>query len=129
MKMISALLLAALLTGIGCGYGSTATTPATAGAMPAIAQLAPNSAPAGSAGLTLTVNGSNFSTTAVVNWNGTALTTTYVTGSQLTAAVPTAALATAATVPVTVTNPATMGGVYGGGTLAENSNSTSFTIQ
>jgi hypothetical protein len=52
-----------------------------------------------------------------------------VTGSQLTAAVPTAALATAATVPVTVTNPATMGGAYGGGTLAENSNSMSFTIQ
>ena len=53
MKMISALLFAALLTGIGCGYGSTANTPATAGAMPAIAQLAPNSAPAGSAGLTI----------------------------------------------------------------------------
>src|ERR1700680_1130620 len=96
MKMISALLFAALLTGIGCGYGSTANTPAMAGAMPAIAQLAPNSAPAGSGGLTLTVNGSNFSPNAVVNFNSTALTTSYVTGNQLTAAVPNSALATAA---------------------------------
>ena len=129
MKMISALLFAALLTGTGCGYGSTANTPAMAGAIPAIAQLAPNSAPAGSAGLTLTVNGSNFSTTAVVNWNSTVLTTTYVTASQLTAAVPSSALATAASVPVTVTNPAVSGGIYGGGTLAESSNSMAFTIQ
>jgi hypothetical protein len=127
--MISALLFAALLTGIGCGYGSTANTPAKAGAMPAIAQLAPNQAPAGSGGLTLTVNGTNFSTNAVVNFNNMALTTTYVTGSQLTAAVPNSALATAASVRVTVTNPALSGGIYGGGTLAETSNSMSFTIQ
>jgi hypothetical protein len=79
--------------------------------------------------LTLTVNGTNFSTNAVVNFNNMALTTTYVTGSQLTAAVPNSALATAASVRVTVTNPALSGGIYGGGTLAETSNSMSFTIQ
>ena len=128
MKTISILLLAALIASTGCGYGSQATTAPTAGAMPAITQLAPNSASAGAAAFMMTVNGSNFSTSAVVNWNSTALTTTYVTASQVMAAVPGSSLATAGTVPVTVTNPAVSGGTYGGGTLAETSNSMSFTI-
>jgi hypothetical protein len=114
---------------LACGYSSK-TTPPVAGNMPAIAQLAPASTAAGSAAFTMTVNGSKFNTNAVVNWNGAAQTTTYVSASQVTAAIPASAIATAGTVPVTVTNPGTPGtGMYGsGGTLPETSNSMTFTI-
>jgi hypothetical protein len=38
-------------------------------------------------------------------------------------------IATAGTVSVTVTNPGTPGGQYGGGTMAETSNIMTFTIK
>jgi len=125
------LLVALLAFSLACGYSSQ-TTPPVAGTVPAISQLAPDSATSGGAAFMLTVNGSNFSTKAVVNWNGTAQTanTTYVSGSQLTVAIPASAITTAGTVQVTVTNPATQGtGIYGsGGTLAETSSVVDFTI-
>jgi hypothetical protein len=100
--------------------------------MPAIAELSPDSATAGGAGFMLTVNGSNFGTKAIVNWNGTAQTanTTYVSGNQLTVAVPASLIEATGTVSISVTNPATAGtGTYGsGGTLAETSTSVNFTI-
>jgi hypothetical protein len=92
----------------------------------------PNSVNAGAQGFTLTVNGNNFNTNAVVNWGSAQQATTYVTGKQLTTAIPAAAVATAGTVAVTVTNPgsSTPGGPYGGGsnTPSETSSSLTFTI-
>jgi hypothetical protein len=131
-KTVNAALLSMLIVlTLACGYSSN-TTPPVAGTTPNIAQLNPDDATAGAAAFTLTVNGSNFSSKAVVNWNGTAQTsnTVYVSGNQLTVAVPASAIATSGTVQVTVTNPATPGtGQYGsGGTLAETSNAMSFTI-
>ena len=122
-------LVALLALGLACGYGSK-NYPAVAGTVPAIAQLIPDSATSGGEAFTLTVNGSNFAAKAVVNWNGMAQTTTYVSANQLTVAVPASAIATAGTVTVTVTNPATPGtGQYGsGGTLAETSQPVDFTI-
>ena len=73
-------------------------------APPVISSLSPNSAIAGSAAFTLTVNGSNFAGGATVQWNGTALTTTVVSSTQLTAAVPAALIANAATINVTVSS-------------------------
>lgn len=78
--------------------------------MPTISSLAPSTALAGSTAFTLTVNGTGFVSSSVVNFNGTALTTTYVSATQLTAAVPAAALATAGAYNVTVTSPAPGGG-------------------
>ena len=125
------LLAMLLMLTLACGYGSQNYAP-VAGTIPAITQLMPNDATAGGAAFTLTVNGNNFSTKAVVNWNGTAQTTntTYVSASQLTLAVPAASIANAGTVQVTVTNPGTQGtGVYGsGGTLSETSSAMEFTI-
>ena len=72
--------------------------------------LVPASTAPGGAGFTLTVNGTGFVSGATVNWNGTALTTTLVSNSQLTAAVPSPNIATARTASVTVTNPAPGGG-------------------
>jgi hypothetical protein len=132
MKTVNTLLLGTLIAiTLACGY-SAKTTPPTAGSVPAIAQLSPNSTTAGGAAFTLIVNGSNFGTKSVVNWNGTAQSanTTFVTGSQLMVAIPTSMIATSGTIQVTVTNPGTPGtGMYGsGGTLAETSSPMSFTI-
>jgi hypothetical protein len=132
MKTVNTLLLGTLIAiTLACGY-SAKTTPPTAGSVPAIAQLSPNSTTAGGAAFTLIVNGSNFGTKSVVNWNGTAQSanTTFVTSSQLMVAIPTSMIATSGTVQVTVTNPGTPGtGMYGsGGTLAETSSPMNFTI-
>ena len=131
MKLTKIVILAALLAaGVACGYSSKAAAPAVAGTMPAIAELAPGSMNAGSPAFVLTVNGSNFNSNASINWNGTAQTTTFVSGNQVMTKIPASAVATAGTVPVTVTNPGTAGtGPYGGGgTLAETSAPTNFTI-
>lgn len=132
MKIIKILNLAALLgAGLACGgYNSKSTTPPVAGTMPAIAQLAPSSMNAGSPAFVLTVNGTNFNSNASVNWNGTAQTTTFVSGNQVMTKIPASSVATAGTVAVTVTNPGTTGtGMYGsGGTLAETSAPMNFTI-
>jgi hypothetical protein len=70
---------------------------------PTLTNLSPAWATAGWAAFALTVNGSNFDSSAVVNWNSNALTTTYVSASQLTAAVPANLIATAGTASVAVT--------------------------
>ena len=71
-----------------------------------LTSISPNSAPAGSAALTLTVNGSGFfNGLTVVTWNGANLVTTFVSSTQLTAAVPASLLATAGTATVNVDNP------------------------
>ena len=129
MKIAKTALLAVLLTaGLACGYSSKATTPATAGAMPNITALSPNSANSPGAAFVLTVNGNNFNTNATISWNAVAQATSYVSGSQLTATIPAPDVAAPGTAAVTVTNPAVAGGKYGGGTLAETSNSMTFTI-
>ncbi len=71
---------------------------------PALTSLSPDSAVVGGAAFTLTVTGTNFTSDAVVNWNGTALTTTYVSGTTLTASVSASNIATAGTASVTVSN-------------------------
>jgi hypothetical protein len=68
--------------------------------LPTITSLSSTSILQGSAAFTLTVNGSNFlsgSLATVVKWNSTALTTTYVSSTKVTAAVPVSLLATAGT--------------------------------
>ncbi len=88
--------------------------------VPVIGQpLVPKAAPAGTAGLTLTVNGSQFVPSSIVNWNGNALATTYVSPIQLTAVVPASDLSAEAAAAVTVINPGP-----GGGT----SNTSSFSV-
>src|SRR5882724_4686220 len=77
---------------------------------PTITTISPNSADTGGAAFTLTVNGSNFLTGSVVNFAGVARATTFVSPSQLTAAIPAAAITTARIAAVTVTNPAPSGG-------------------
>lgn len=129
MKIAKIVFLATLLAaGMACGYSSKATTPPAAGTTPTIAALAPGNMNAGSPAFVLTVNGTNFNNNASINWNSTAQPTTFVSGNQVMAKIPSTAVSTAGTVTVTVTNPGTSGGIYGGGTSAETSNAMTFTI-
>jgi len=128
MKTISVLVLTLLCS--GCGYKAPMAASQQPGVVPVIMQLSPNTANSGDPGFTLTVNGSTFNQDAVINWNGSHQTTTYVTGSQLTTAIPASAIATPGTVAVTVTNPGhAAGGIYGaGGTASETSSPMTFAI-
>ena len=121
-------LVGLLAVGLACGYSKHSTTPPAPGSMPNISALAPNNTNAGSASFVMTVNGTNFNSNAAINWNGAAQTTSFVSANQLTATIPAASVATAGMVTVTVTNPGTPGGIYGGGTSAETSNGMTFTI-
>ncbi len=106
----------------GCGGASTGSPSGsnpTPNPTPTIASISPNSAVAGGAAFTLTINGTNFVAASMVNFGGAAPTTTFVSATQLTAAIPAAAIASAGTAAVTVTNPAPGGGA---------SNAVSFTI-
>ena len=131
MKTVSAISIFLLIAlTLACGYSKKAAAPPTAGNVPAISQLNPDAATSGGPSFVMTVNGSSFSGKAVVNWNGTALTSTTINGKQMTASVPASMIASPATVQITVTNPGTPGtGLYGGGgTLAETSAPMSFTV-
>lgn len=131
MKTVNTFLLAALCAiGLACGYSSKSAAP-VAGAVPAISQLNPADATAGGSTFNLVVNGSNFGSKAMVNWNGVAQSgTTFITGNQLTVAIPASMIANSGTAQITVTNPATSGtGMYGsGGTTAQTSSPMNFMI-
>jgi len=72
--------------------------------------LVPASVALGSSAFTLTVNGTGFVSGAVVNWNGSARTTTFVSSSQAKASITSADIASATTAAVTVRNPTPGGG-------------------
>jgi hypothetical protein len=131
MKTVYTTLLAAVIAAsLGCGYNSKKSAPMP-GVMPTVSQLNPNSVTAGSAAFTLTVDGTNFGSSAVVNWNNAAQSTSFVSSNQLTVAIPASMIAISGSVQITVTNPGTSGmGLYGGGgTLPETSTPATLTIQ
>jgi uncharacterized repeat protein (TIGR03803 family) len=72
---------------------------------PGLTAIGPTWAYSGSGSLTLTVEGVNFAPGALVEWNGAALSTTFVSGTQLTATVPSADLTSTGTALVAVSNP------------------------
>ena len=130
MKLWKIALLAGLTAMVSsCGYSKSFQQPVQ-GNIPAIVQLAPSSVNHGGGTFMLTVNGTSFNANplAVVNFNGTAMTTAYITNKQVTATIPASAIAAAGNISVTVTNPGTKGGPYGGGTQAETSPAMTFTV-
>jgi hypothetical protein len=69
-----------------------------------ITSLSPASATAGGTAFTLIVNGVNFTSATTVSWGAASLVTTFVSASQLSAAVPASLIATAGMVSLTVTS-------------------------
>jgi hypothetical protein len=92
------------------GGPSNAVTFTVNNPQPNLTSMTPSSVSAGTAGFTITVNGSGFVSTSVVQWNGNARTTTFVNATQLTAAITAADVQTASVVNVSVRNPAPGGG-------------------
>ncbi|HYC61125.1 MAG TPA: Ig-like domain-containing protein [Thermoanaerobaculia bacterium] len=87
------------------GGTSAALTFSVGGTTPSISSISPQSANAGSAPFTLTVNGSNFVSGAVVTFNGQSRQTTFVTAQRVTAAIPASDVQTAGTFSVRVVHP------------------------
>src|SRR5271169_5799005 len=114
----------ALFVLIACGSGSSGGNNAGGGgnqpspSTPTITAISPKSAVAGGAAFTLTINGTNFVAASMANFGGSAPATTFVSATQLTAAIPAGSIGSTGTMAVTVTNPAP------GGT----SNTVNFTI-
>lgn len=101
---------------------TVATVPGTVtvvNPVPSLTTLSPASLPSGSPTTTLTLTGQKFVTGATVQFGATALVSTFVSATSLTAVIPVALLTAKGTMSVTVENPAPGGGA---------SNSLSFTI-
>ena len=97
----------------GCGGGSKSVSnqpPPPPPTTPTITAISPNSAVAGGAAFTLTINGTNFVASSMVNFGDSAPATQFLSSTQLTAAIPAASIASTGTMAVTVTNPAPGGG-------------------
>jgi hypothetical protein len=98
--------------GTSAAASLTVTNPA-----PVLGSISPNSVQAGSAAITLTVNGSSFVSGSIVRVNGSNRTTTFVSSTQLTAAIPASDLATGAQLSITVFTPTPGGGTSAAATL------------
>ncbi|MGA7314566.1 MAG: FG-GAP-like repeat-containing protein [Silvibacterium sp.] len=88
---------------------STATASVPIAVTPAsLSSISPASANLGGAGFSLSVVGQGFTQGATVQWNGSALVTSYVDLNHLTAQVPASLLTTGGTATVTVMDPASV---------------------
>jgi hypothetical protein len=88
---------------------------------PALSSLSTTHVTGGQAAFTLTMQGSSFVPNSVVRWNGSARATTYVSATELQAAITATDIATGGEVQVTVYNPAPSGGTSSGVTLQVSS--------
>ena len=98
------------------GQTSNTATFMITGDLPSITSISPNSAVAGGPAFTLTVNGTNFTSSSVVQWNGSSRPTSFTSATRLTAAIPAPDIAQPGTATVQVV------------TGSANSNSVAFTI-
>ncbi|WP_263366365.1 beta strand repeat-containing protein [Edaphobacter bradus] len=108
VRSVSAALLVSALFALclnGCSSGSSGSsstpTPAT------VTSVSPTSVTVGAAATTITVTGSNFISTSVVQIAGVSEPTTFVSATQLQASVPSSLFASAALLPVAVLNGST----------------------
>lgn len=106
-------------------------------ATPSVSSISPKTATAGGAAFTLTVNGGNFDSSSVVVWNGTTVSSIFVSSKELTATIPASDIATPDTAIVYVYNPGSTNTTTAVGTVeatdnnqcgAAGSNSASFTV-
>lgn len=89
---------------------SSVVSPLSGNPTPTLVSISPTSVYAGVPAFTLTVNGTGFLSSSVVEWNGAPLSTAYVSAQQLTASVPASDIASAGSAQVAVFNAAPGGG-------------------
>ena len=106
-------LLLAIMFLVGCG----AVNPfcGSARPKPGLTSLAPNPASLAQVeqGLLLTVNGTEFYSNSVVLWNGEALSTTVMSGTELQVTITTMQISSPGTAQITVHTPANLSGDLG----------------
>ena len=103
------------ITACGSGGAAVSNNP-----IPSIASISPASAAAGAAAQTLTISGTNFSSSSTVTFNGTAHTATLVNATQMTISLSASDQATLGTYPVVVTNPSPGGGASNSANFSVN---------
>jgi hypothetical protein len=95
----------------GCGgTGGSGGSGGSNNPIPSLSKIEPSVAIVGSNAITITVTGRGMLSSSQVSWNGTMLTTTVNSSSEVQAQVPASSLATADTATVAVVNPAPGGG-------------------
>jgi len=97
------------VTGCAGGSAQTPQPQQTRAPAPTISSLSPSNAVAGGPQFTLTVNGANFVSDAVVTWNGNNRVTTFVSSTQLTATILAGDIANFGSASVAVLNPGASG--------------------
>jgi IPT/TIG domain/Bacterial pre-peptidase C-terminal domain len=110
-----ALVMGLALALAACGGGGTSSS--TPNPVPRLDSISPSSTTAGGGLFTLTANGANFISGSVIRWGGASRTTTFLSSTQLTAAVTASDIATSGTIQVTVFNPFPGGGTSGSRTF------------
>ena len=96
-----------LLSLAGCTLSNNQAAPSTQAGPQLNSNLSPASVIAGSAGFSLRVTGSQFTTTCVVLWNGSQRATQILSSTQAVAAIAAADVATAGTAMVSVLDTST----------------------
>src|SRR6185437_96995 len=89
----------------GCGGSSQSTAgsgPTQTGATVSITSISPTSIPAGESDLKLTVLGTGFQSSSVVQANGASLSTQFVSATELTAVIPAADMTSGAVLNISV---------------------------
>src|SRR5262245_10762742 len=84
---------------------------------PILSSISPTTASAGGAAFTLTATGSNFTSGSIVQVNGASRSTTFVSSTQLTAAITASDIVAAGNPSITVFTPAPGGGTSGARSL------------
>ncbi len=92
------------------GRASNGVSFAVENSVPVVLSLTPSWTSPGGGGIQLSVGGSGFSTNSQIQWNGTALPTTFVSGHELNAGIPAVNLASEGIASVIVSNPSPGGG-------------------
>ena len=119
LQRVPLALSALCLVLVGCAGGGSGSGGGTSSAAPvvtpvstvtslAITAVSPTNVPVGSTDVTLTVTGAGFASGNTVQVNGTAVQTTYVSSTQLSATVPAAQLKVGSVLPVAVSNGASV---------------------
>jgi len=103
----------------GCSKSSPDGNGGSGNPLPAVSSMSPASVNAGGPSFTITVTGTNFINGSVIKWNTTTLTTTYISGTKLSAVVPSANISATGNANISVFTASPGGG---------SSNSLSFTI-
>jgi len=104
------LILMGFTTLAACGGSSGGSGPSGNNPIPVISGLSPNAVTAGGSLFNISVTGNSFVSSSIVEWNGSARPTTYVSSTQLQAQIAASDIASSGTFPLTVVNPAPGGG-------------------